>query len=40
MNVNIDFFRRFSAENKAKMADSLTDSQVQRMNLDTLSRII
>ena len=40
MNVNIDFFRRFSAENKAKMADSLTDSQVQRMKLDTLSRII
>ena len=40
MNVNIDFFRRFSAENKVKMADSLTDSQVRSMRLDTLSRII
>lgn len=40
MNVNTDFFRRFSAENKVRMAESLTDSQVQSMKLDTLSRIV
>ena len=40
MNVNTDFFRRFSAENKLKMAESLTDSQVQSMKFETLSRIV
>lgn len=40
MNVNEDFFRRFSAENKLKMAQSLTDSDINRMTYETLSRII
>lgn len=40
MNVNQDFFRRFSADNKVKMAENLSDADINRMNYDTLSRII